>query len=147
MVALRILMAILSAGPAIQTVVTGSCPPLGCQEAEGHLYVGKWFEDDHHQYDGDSFWINTIPDGWSYRIRLAGVDTPELNAKDEDEKAAADEAKVFTGDWLDERNGWVLLYVEEPWGKYGRLICWVYDFDANNLNNELVEAGLIKHED
>jgi endonuclease YncB( thermonuclease family) len=149
---LRVLLAVVSIAPVIQETVTGSGPPLGCEQAEGHWYLAKWFEDTHHRYDGDTIWIDTYPGGWSHSIRFAGVDTPELDAKDENkepveaERARAREAKAFTGDWLNERDGMVLLYVEDAGGKYGRPICWIFDFDGECLNLELVAEGLIKNE-
>jgi endonuclease YncB( thermonuclease family) len=141
---LHIILAMLSAGPVIQEAVTGTGPPLGCLESGEHFYFARWDETDY--FDGDTIWVDSFPAGWSYLIRFAGVDTPELGAKDEDEKAAAYEAKAFTGDWLVERNGLILLYAEKPWGKYGRPICRIYGFECECLNDELVAAGLIKNE-
>lgn len=95
-------------------------------------------------YDGDTL---TLTD--ERRVRLLGVDTPEIKER----QPHAEEAKAYTKDRCHKREIWIAY--NEPEGgeredKYGRLLCFVY-VPANEgknddgkylcVNEGLVEAG------
>ena len=70
-----------------------------------------------------------------HRLRLAGIDTPEVNAKGPEGEAARD--------WLRARlpvGTAVQLVTEKPADKYGRYLCWVFDA-VGSVNHALVDAG------
>ena len=74
------------------------------------------------------------------RVRLAGVNTPELHSKDAKEKAAATTARQFTADWV-AAHAEVFLRTEKEQEKYGRYLAWVEGGDGASLNDELVKSG------
>jgi micrococcal nuclease len=61
------------------------------------------------------------------RVRLVGVDTPELNSPDPAKRAAAQDAQAFVRRWVAEQNGQVLIQSQKPGGgdKYGRYLATV----------------------
>ena len=71
------------------------------------------------------------------RFRLAGINTPELNRKDEREAGLA--AKAFVEEWFEDG---VELYIEtqkDKQGKYGRYIATVWSSSKNfSLSESLV---------
>ena len=74
------------------------------------------------------------------RVRLAGVNAPELHSKDAAEKSAAAASRQFAVDWVTAR-GDVFLRTEKEHEKYGRYLAWVEADDGSSLNDELVASG------
>jgi endonuclease YncB( thermonuclease family) len=88
--------------------------------------------------DGDTIDV-TIDYGFrlrqDHRVRLAGIDAPEVNAKGPEGEAARD--------WLRARlpaGTAVQLVTEKPADKFGRFLAWV-SIDGQSVNDELVAAG------
>jgi micrococcal nuclease len=77
------------------------------------------------------------------RVRLKGVDTPEVYGvkKDSAEYAKGQEASEFTKAWFAEHGDECWLATEKATGKYGRWIAEVGTPDAQSLNQALIDAG------
>ena len=93
-------------------------------------------------YDGDTFKVNlqcteavlchNVP------VRVKGIDTPELKAKDACEQRAAQQAKAFTTSFL---QGKKLDLRNCTRDKYFRLLCDVYS-EGRSLASELIKRRL-----
>ena len=75
------------------------------------------------------------------KIRLLGINTPELRSKDPKEKKAAREARQFL---LKRVVGKKVIVKSKGKGKYGRWLCMIYYQDLEtgvwvNINQELVK--------
>ena len=75
------------------------------------------------------------------RVRLAGVNTPELHSKDAGEQEAARGAKAFVVDWLAPLSE-VFLRTEKEREKYGRYLAEVLSPSGESLNILLVQSGM-----
>lgn len=81
------------------------------------------------------------------RVRIAGVDTPEKRTTDEEEKALGYDAT----NWLQEKLEGAIAGTDDliirtelvgGFGKYGRLLGWLYIGDAEvSLNEQMIEEG------
>jgi endonuclease YncB( thermonuclease family) len=81
-------------------------------------------------HDGDTL---TVRNGeQSIRIRLSGIDSPEMN------QPFGDDARSFTAELA---LGTTVTVIEEKMDRYGRLVAWVVLADGRNLNHEIVAAG------
>jgi len=80
--------------------------------------------------DGDTFDVACVYDKRvvKFRIRLEGIDTPELRSKSEVEKKHAVDAKQALTDLI---MGKIIFIGRVKWGPFGRLICTVYHSDVN----------------
>ena len=91
------------------------------------------------------------------RIRLLGIDTPELRSQDTVEKQAAQEAKDYVQGWFAaiERSGkdvYVRTSKSDKYGRYLGIIFYVDDVEDNQaqfgkeviLNQDLLDRGLAK---
>jgi len=92
-----------------------------------------------HVYDGDTVHaVFTHPDSskiYKYKIRLAHIDTPELNSKNPKEVKKAKEAKKIVEEMIQDK----IVYLElEGEDKYGRLLSNIY-INNINLNEFLIE--------
>jgi len=85
--------------------------------------------------DGDSLRIELR--GLQIDLRLLGVDAPEW-----DKKGGA-EAKAFVQDWIAQGGTIDLEYDRKRYGKYGRLLAWVWR-DGHLLQEDMVRAGHAK---
>lgn len=97
--------------------------------------------------DGDTIDMD-VDMGFSVRIkqrlRLLGIDTPELNSKDPVEREKALQAKQFVLDTLKIGGTYVIDTYKDD--KYGRLLAVIYlnkSIDST-LNNLLVSSGLAR---
>ncbi len=102
-------------------------------------------------YDGDTV-TATIDLGfcaflYKVKLRLHGIDTPEMRASDPDEKAKAYAARDFVRERV---LGRTVQMKSLGKGKYGRYlsILWVLDDDGNpeaeSLNDQLIRLGHAK---
>jgi len=73
---------------------------------------------------------------WKSNCRLYGINTPELNSKDPQEKLKALEAKQFLIDNLPEE---VVIHSREL-DKYGRPLVDIY-VEGRLINDEIIEKG------
>jgi micrococcal nuclease len=101
-------------------------------------------------YDGDT--VTAVVDlgfktSVKIKIRLVGIDTPEIRTKDLDEK----EKGLITRDWLRERilGKKVLLHTTKR-GKFGRWLGTIWNIEQikpefeNSYNNQLIKENLAK---
>ena len=81
------------------------------------------------------------------RVRIAGVDTPEKRTKDDEEKALGYDATHWLEEKLDgaiqgEDDLVIRTELVGGFGKYGRLLGWLYIGDAEfSLNEQMIEEG------
>jgi micrococcal nuclease len=110
--------------------------------------------------DGDTIQV-TIDLGFrtlgEHMVRLLGVNTPEIRAKDKEERQKAQDAKRFTLDWIEERSRvheiggglqekpWPLILKSHKGDSFGRWLAKVWSADSGEcLNDALIEAGMAK---
>jgi endonuclease YncB( thermonuclease family) len=87
-------------------------------------------------YDGDTVMLE---DG--RKIRLLGINTPEIQHRDKQADAGGDEAKRWLIDKL--KNAKIRLEVGvEKTDKYGRTLAHLFTEKKEHINLQLVEAGL-----
>ncbi|HID99444.1 MAG TPA: thermonuclease family protein [Thiotrichaceae bacterium] len=93
--------------------------------------------------DGDTIIIRCEDcKGSKIKVRVMGVDTPEIEAKCEPEKILAREAKQFAVGKI--REAETIELIPNPkrcYGPYERLLAWVR-LDGEDLATMLIEAGL-----
>lgn len=118
-------------------------------------------DDDWHHYHGQSFKVaRTIdgdtlvldtPDGdkATTHVRLWGVNTAEMNARDPNEPPEpwAQEATDFTKRLTQGQRVTLHLQEHRLRGGFGRLLAYVELPDGRVLNAELIKNGLSKHDD
>jgi micrococcal nuclease len=77
------------------------------------------------------------------RLRLYGIDTPEIRTKDLEEKEKGFAAKDFVKEAI--LNKEVMIDTTKGTGKFGRYLATIYYGENNtNLNEELLEKGYAK---
>ena len=76
------------------------------------------------------------------RVRLIGVDAPELRSKDPAEKAKGQESQAFVAQWFQQPGAVLVRTTKEE--KYGRMLADCYREGAPSLVTELLERGLAK---
>tara|TARA_B100000683_G_scaffold213553_1_gene208506 strand:- start:273 stop:698 length:426 start_codon:yes stop_codon:yes gene_type:complete len=81
--------------------------------------------------DGDSLRIELR--GLEMDLRLLGVDAPEWN------QPGGEEAKAFVQAWVDKGDSIDLEFDRKMYGKYGRLLAWVW------MDDELLQEELVRH--
>lgn len=88
-----------------------------------------------HVYDGDTL---TLEDG--RKIRLLGINTPEIEGRNKNAEAGGEEAKRWLMSALKGKR--VRLVVDaEPQDKYGRTLAHLFTEDDLHINLELVKGG------
>jgi endonuclease YncB( thermonuclease family) len=95
--------------------------------------------------DGDTF-VAVVDLGYDVmiraRIRLAGVDTPELKGGSEEERARAVEAKDFVTGLILGRQVRIRALKKDSFGRHVSLV-W-YGDGQRNLSDDLLERGLAR---
>ena len=76
------------------------------------------------------------------RVRLYGIDAPELRSKDPIEKAKGQESQAFVTQWFQQPGPVMVRTTKEE--KYGRMLADCYREGAPSLCTELVERGLAR---
>jgi micrococcal nuclease len=76
------------------------------------------------------------------RVRLYGIDAPELRSKDPIEKAKGQESQAFVAQWFQEPGPVLVRTTKEE--KYGRMLADCYREGAPSLCTELLERGLAR---
>jgi hypothetical protein len=76
------------------------------------------------------------------RVRLYGLDAPEIRSKDPAEKAKGLESQAFVSQWFS-RPGEVLVRTTKE-EKYGRMLADCYREGEPSLCTELLESGLAR---
>lgn len=87
-------------------------------------------------YDGDTCTaVMASPEGgrvYAWKIRLEGIDTPEIRTKDQIEKEAGLKCRDILVGLIEGRV--VLLAINEKQDKYGRLLARIYRHPYRNVN-------------
>lgn len=73
------------------------------------------------------------------RIRLANIDTPEVNSRNDQEKLLGNDAKEYLSVWLKNQN--ILKIKTTKDDKYGRILGEIYGDNNICVNELLVEHG------
>lgn len=73
------------------------------------------------------------------RVRLANIDAPEVNSKNEQERLLGNQAKEYLSTWLMNQN--ILRIKTTKDDKYGRILGEIYGNDDVCVNKLLVEHG------
>jgi endonuclease YncB( thermonuclease family) len=76
------------------------------------------------------------------RVRLLGLDAPEIRSKDPVEKARGLESQAFVSQWFS-RPGEVLVRTTKE-EKYGRMLADCYRAGEPSLCTQLLERGLTR---
>lgn len=117
--------------------------------------------DDMTRYDGQTFTVTRVIDGDTLeldvpdgehrttRVRLWGVDTPELARQDPPRPAEpfAAEATELARELAEGKQVRVILEPHDLRGNYGRLLAFVELPDGTLLNEVLIRAGLSRADD
>ena len=94
-------------------------------------------------YDGDTMTLD-IQLGFhitfTQKVRLMGIDTPEIRTKNMCEKQLAYKARDYLRELL--LNKMVMVTTEKQ-GKYGRYVVNLF-YDDVNINNELIRLGFAR---
>jgi micrococcal nuclease len=93
-------------------------------------------------YDGDSITAD-IDMGFKIfkqgeKLRLMGIDTPELRGSSDLEKAKAKEARDHLRTLILDETVTIRTYKSD---KYGRYLCEVFDEDGVNINQHMISRG------
>ncbi|WP_162224952.1 thermonuclease family protein [Neptunomonas antarctica] len=89
-------------------------------------------------YDGDTVQLSD-----RRKVRLAGLNTPELKAGVGWSRAIAKDAKSFLEHWLNVRQGGVFLQIEqETHDSYGRVLGYLVDAKGKGPGVDLLKKGL-----
>lgn len=122
------------------------CPEIikTCNETNAPLFTLKHLVTAakiHHVYDGDSFWMSCMFHGapTTFKCRLQGIDTPELNSHNETEKKLALLAK---GRVIDLVNNKIVHVTCGEFDKYGRVLVDITLPNGKNLTQLLIDEKL-----
>jgi micrococcal nuclease len=74
------------------------------------------------------------------RVRLYGIDAPELRSKDPNEKAKGQESQAFVVQWFQQPGPVLVRTTKEE--KVGRMLADCYREGAPSLCTELLQRGL-----
>ena len=80
------------------------------------------------------------------RVRLEGIDTPELKGKTSDERWMAQDARELVEQWCEERADRIIVRtVRDGRDKFGRLLATLIDQDTGaTVQQALIGAGLAR---
>lgn len=88
-------------------------------------------------YDGDTV---RLVDG--RKIRLAGINTPEVAKRGKAGEPLADEARAYLSKLVDGSRTVRLRYEQERQDRYGRLLAHLYLSDGSSIEERLLNEGL-----
>ena len=87
-------------------------------------------------YDGDTVKLSS-----GLRVRLAGINTPEIESRNKMQEPGGEEAKIALSHWLQGRQVRLEMDIETK-DKYGRTLAHLFTRDQQHINLELVNKGL-----
>jgi len=90
--------------------------------------------------DGDTVIVHL--DGERQRVRLLNIDTPESVAEDRPVECLGPEASEFTKELLPADAEVTLVFDEDRFDDYDRMLAAVFTEDGRNVSVELARAGL-----
>ena len=74
------------------------------------------------------------------RVRLAGIDAPEIRGQTDEVEAMGRQATQWLANRLTDTNG-LRLESQKGQGKYGRYLVTFYDLDVD-INQQMIDLGL-----
>ncbi|HEV2125272.1 MAG TPA: thermonuclease family protein [Chloroflexota bacterium] len=82
----------------------------------------------------------------SERLRLLGVNTPELRSRDPEDRVRAQAAKAFVEQWLQEHREhgpaeWPFVIRTQKSDAFGRFLCHLECAEGHELNQTLLDTG------
>lgn len=87
-------------------------------------------------FDGDTILLSN-----GQKVRLLGVNTPEVAGRNKNAEPGGEEAKVWLKTWLEHKKVSLEFDVEKQ-DKYQRTLAYVFTKDKRHVNMELVRQGL-----
>jgi len=80
------------------------------------------------------------------RVRLEGIDTPELKGKTHEERRRAQDAQALVAQWCEARADRIILRtVRDGRDKFGRLLATLIDQDSGQtVQQALIDTGLAR---
>jgi len=105
----------------------GECPADRTDEEVSVAFV----------YDGDTV---RLDDG--RKIRLAGINAPEVAKQEKPAEPLADEARAYLSHLLDRDRHVRLRYEQERRDRYGRLLAHIFLRDGTSIEERLLNEGL-----
>jgi micrococcal nuclease len=96
-----------------------------------------------HVADGDTVVVRPTGGGTETRVRLIGIDAPELHSSEDGGRPDhwALEARRYTTSRVEHKPVTLRLEQTETRDRYKRLLAYVYVDDSDNLNLDLVRDG------
>ena len=94
-----------------------------------------------HVADGDTLIVRPVTGGPETKVRLLGVDTPELKSRSRGGEHWAREALRYTESRIEGKKVTLRLEPTRTRDRYGRLLAYVYAGDADNFNLDLLRDG------
>jgi micrococcal nuclease len=96
-----------------------------------------------HVADGDTVVVRPVGGGAETRVRLLGIDSPELHSGDNAGRPDhwANEARRYTASRVERKPVTLRLEQTGTRDRYKRLLAYVYVDDSDNLNLDLVRDG------
>lgn len=94
-------------------------------------------------YDGDTLYIRhpgLEPELRDLKIRVIGVDTPEIRGDCPREKDLARKAKIYVRERIDQAD--LIEFCNVSWDKYGERIDAVVRLDGKDLAQDIIENDL-----
>jgi len=91
--------------------------------------------------DGDTVRIRAFGSRTEYKVRFLGIDAPETNYRGRSQGYYAELAKSRVGELLPLGTSVRVIYEEDKFDMYGRLLGHIYK-DGININQLLLEEGL-----
>ena len=101
-------------------------------------------------YDGDTITL-MIDQGMKHfarvKVRMIGINTPEIRTKDQDEKQRGYQAKEYLQNRIEGKT--VIVHTVKK-GKFGRWLGVIWDYDEDtqelgeSLNDEMIRVGHAK---
>lgn len=85
--------------------------------------------------DGDTFYLRN-DDGSTEKVRLIGIDTPELSSNE----PYADQARIYTYNLVNNRYV-KLVYDVDKYDVYGRTLAYTYLSDGTFINDAIIKNG------
>jgi micrococcal nuclease len=95
-------------------------------------------------YDGDTLHVNIyiFNSFYKFKVRLLGIDTPEIRTRDLEEKKRGYQAKKFVQDKILDK---IIFLHCHDFDKYGRLLVEIFELDSDiSINDILLEQKLAK---
>ncbi len=125
---------------SILLISCGSEKSVDSYIIENSDYEGRYVAKIVRIIDGDTF--VSFANNDSLKIRLSGVDTPEMgNGKSKLHQPYANKAKEYMTNLI---LGQEVLIIPKEKDRYGRLVAWVF-LDDIDISEELLKAGLAWH--